>query len=130
MAQRRGARGVFDADSFRRIVLGHEGVVEGVHMGHPDFRLNGRIFATLAPGSTRGMVKVSAEQQAQLVADHPEVFAPESGAWGRQGCTRVIFTDADEEVVGGAVTLAWREAAAAGPTRGRRKPPRRRAGNS
>ena len=127
---KRGSRGPFDADSFRRIVLGHDGVVESAHMGHPDFRLNGRIFATLAPGSTRGMVKVSPDQQARLVTDHPEVFAPESGAWGRQGCTRVIFTDADEEVVGEAVTLAWREAAAAGPTRGRRKPARRRTRDS
>lgn len=122
----RSGRAPFDAGTFRRIVLGHAGVIEASHMGHPDFRLHGRIFATIAPGGTRGMVNVTPEQQASLVADDPETFAPENGAWGRQGCTRVTFAKADEEVVGAAVTMAWRRALAAGPTRPRPTRPRRR----
>jgi hypothetical protein len=120
MSSRR-ARPAFDADTFRRIVLGHAEAVEGSHMGHPDFRLHGRIFATIAPGGGRGMVKLAPEQQARLVAEHPETFTPENGAWGQQGCTRVAFAGADEETVGEAVTLAWQAAAAAGPTQPRRR---------
>jgi hypothetical protein len=94
------------AEEFRRIALGLNGATEASHMGHPDFRANGKIFATLQLGD-RGMVKLSPEQQAQFVARAPAAFAPESGAWGRQGCTRVILTHADPETVGEAMTLAW-----------------------
>ena len=73
---------------FRRIALGMEGAVEGAHMGHADFRAHGRIFATIQ-SPERGMVKLTPEQQAAFVAASPEAFVPESGAWGRQGCTRV-----------------------------------------
>ena len=76
-------------------------------MGHPDFRANNRIFATLHPDARRGMVKLTPEQQAEFVQRHPAMFAPENGAWGRQGCTRVLFEAADSETVGEAMTLAW-----------------------
>ena len=33
---------------FRRLALALEGAEEGSHMGNPDFRVGGRIFATLA----------------------------------------------------------------------------------
>jgi hypothetical protein len=105
------------ANTFRRIALGMDGAVEGAHMGHPDFRANGRIFATLQPGNTRGMVKLTREQQQQFIADHPSMFSPEAGAWGRQGCTRVQLEAADEETVGEAMTLAWRNAQAMKPPR-------------
>lgn len=110
------------ANMFRRIALGLAGAVEGAHMGHPDFRVNGRIFATLQT-SDRGMVSLTPEQQAQFVADHPAAFAPESGAWGRQGCTRVHLPHADFEVVGEAMTLAWQKVAASPAKRlgGRRR---------
>jgi hypothetical protein len=75
-------------------------------MGHPDFRVNGRIFATIHPDPAYGMVKLTPEQQQEFIRDHPAVFAPENGAWGRAGCTRVRFDAADGEMLGAALTLA------------------------
>jgi hypothetical protein len=111
------------APQFRRIVLGLDGVFEAAHMGHPDFRTaGGRIFATLRDNDTLGMVTLTPEQQAGFVQDHPAIFSPESGAWGRQGSTRVTLAAADVEVVGEAVTLAWQLAVQKGPTRGAKRP--------
>jgi len=109
--------------SFRRIALGMDGAIESAHMGHPDFRANGKIFATLQ-GNDRGMVKLTPDQQHKFIADYPEAFLPESGAWGRQGCTRVLLAAADDEAVGEAVTLAWRLAMAAKPAGPRARKPR------
>ena len=98
------------AAGFRRIVLGLEGAIESAHMGHPDFRVGGRIFASLQPARKTAMVKLTPEQQEQFIREHPASFEPESGAWGRQGYTRVILAKADAEAVGEAATLAWRNA--------------------
>jgi YjbR len=92
---------------FRRIALGLSDAVEGAHMGHPDFRVHNRIFATIHPDPRHGMVKLDPQQQQLFIRDYPDAFAPESGAWGRAGCTRVTFSAADEDVVGEAMTLAW-----------------------
>lgn len=96
------------AKNFRRIVLGLEGAVESAHMGHPDFRVNGRIFATLRNRDTLGMVVLLPDEQQRMLGAHPDVFAPESGAWGRAGCTRFQLEAIDEETLGEASTLAWR----------------------
>ena len=96
------------ATAFRRIALGLEGAIESAHMGHPDFRVNGRIFATLQTAD-RGMVKLTPDQQGQFINEYPGVFVAESGAWGRQGCTRVYLESADSESVGEALTLAWQQ---------------------
>jgi hypothetical protein len=104
------------AAAFRRIALGLSGAVEGSHMGHPDFRAKGKIFASLQ-SADRGMVKLTPEQQARVVAGCPDAFAPESGAWGRQGYTRVHLKHADAEHVGEAMTLAWQNVNVATPTR-------------
>ena len=96
------------AKDFRRIALGMQGAIENAHMGHPDFRANGKIFATLHGDDQFGMVKLTPAQQQTFVSEHPATFAPEAGAWGRQGCTRVRLQTADEESVGEAMTLAWR----------------------
>jgi len=98
-------------DTFRRIALGMTGAVEGAHMGHPDFRANGSIFATLSADGRRGMVWLTPAQQREFVAANRGMFEPASGAWGRQGCTMVALANADEEVVGEAMTLAWRNRA-------------------
>ena len=108
-------------DDFRRIVLGMTGVIESAHMGHPDFRVNGRIFATLHADREWGMVKLTPEQQGPFVRDFPGVFVPESGAWGRQGCTAVRLARVDEETLGEALTLAWRNAVARQPARRRER---------
>jgi len=84
-----------------------EGAVEGSHMAHPDFRVNGRIFATIYPDHERGMVQLTPDEQRAFVRDHPAVFEPASGAWGRGGSTTVILDAADVEIVGEAMTLAW-----------------------
>jgi len=108
---RRGNRQELGPQLFRRIALGMKGATEGAHMGHPDFRANGRIFATLHADGLWGMVKLTPEQQQEFVRANPEHFVPENGAWGRQGCTRVRLKSLDEESLGEAMTLAWRSVA-------------------
>jgi hypothetical protein len=99
------------ATGFRRLALGLPGATEGAHMGHPDFRANGRIFASLHASLDRGMVKLTPEQQAEFVHRDSAAFTPENGAWGLQGCTRVQLDASDEETLGEALTLAWRNTA-------------------
>jgi YjbR len=91
---------------FRRIALGLKDTIESAHMGHPDFRVGGRIFATLHADLEWGMVKLTPDQQQEFVQNHPEAFKPENGAWGRQGCTAVRLDAIDEETLGEALTLA------------------------
>jgi hypothetical protein len=100
-----------NASGFRRIALGMKDATEGAHMGHPDFRVHGRIFATLHPDNSRGMVKLSPEQQQDFIARDDRAFAPENGAWGRQGCTAVRLDAVDAETLGEAMTLAWQNIA-------------------
>ena len=118
------------ANDFRRIALGMEGAVEGAHMGHPDFRVNNRIFATLHHDPAFAMVALTPDQQEQFTSAHPDAFAPEAGAWGRAGSTRVRLAAVHEETLGEAVTLAWQNAVNKGPspTRKRSAKPVRRSG--
>ena len=95
------------ADEFRRLALQLDGTVERAHMTHPDFRAHGRIFATLHTNDTMGMVKVTPSEQRELIREHPAVFEPSSGAWGRQGCTNVRLAAADARTVRAALILAW-----------------------
>jgi hypothetical protein len=113
------------ARDFRRIVLGLEGAVEGAHMGHPDFRVHDRIFATLRNRDTLGMVVLPPGEQRRMLGAHPDVFAPESGAWGRAGCTRFQLEAIDEETLGEAATLAWRNTATKATTATKTAAPRR-----
>jgi hypothetical protein len=103
-----------NADDFRRIALAMEGAIESAHMGHPDFRANGRIFATLHHDHQTGMVKLTPDQQQTFLRDHPRAFAPEAGAWGRAGSTRVRLASLDEDTLGEAITLAWQNTARKG----------------
>jgi hypothetical protein len=100
------------ANDFRHIALGMKGTIEGEHMDHPDFRAHGRIFATLHADHTTGMVKLTPEDQQRFVREHPAAFAPENGAWGRAGCTRVQLSRVDHDTLGEALTLAWQASAA------------------
>jgi hypothetical protein len=100
------------AQDFRRIALSFPGVVEAGHMGHPDFRVNNRIFATLGyPGPGWAMVKLTPVQQEWLVRAEPEVFTPVPGAWGRSGCTNVRLRAAGKKAVREALITAWRNRA-------------------
>lgn len=112
---------------FRRLALGLEGTVEQAHHGHPDFRVGGRIFASLGyPDKHWGMVVLMPEQQRRFVAEHPGAFVPAAGAWGAQGSTTVRLAGIDEETLGEALTLARRYAVEKGPTRSAAKTTKRR----
>jgi hypothetical protein len=93
---------------FRRLALALEGAEESSHMGAPDFRVGGRIFATLASQAEGyGNLALSLEQQAAFVAEAPEVFVPIRGGWGRMGMTHIVLANADEDVLAGALRAAW-----------------------
>ncbi len=99
------------ANQFRTLVLSFPDAEERAHHGHPDFRVGGRIFATLGyPDQTRGMVQLTSEQQAELIHDHPLVFSPAAGAWGRNGSTNVHLPKATPAVLKTAVEAAYKNA--------------------
>lgn len=110
------------AADFRRIALSLPGAEEGAHFGHTDFRVKGRIFATL--GLERegyGVLLLSPEEQAGVVEDAPDVFSPVPGGWGRSGSTRVLLDAVAPDVLEASLRAAWRRKAEAKP-RARRKP--------
>ncbi len=96
-------------NDFRRIALSLEGAEEGSHMGSPDFRVDGRIFATLAAQDQGyGNLMLSPEQQALFVEELPEIFRAIPGGWGRMGSTHVVLSKVDKDVLSGALETAWR----------------------
>jgi hypothetical protein len=102
------------ADSFRRIALELPEAVEGAHMGHADFRVGNKVFATLGyPDADWGMVALTPDQQAVMVEAEPGVFQPVKGGWGLKGATNVRLAAADETTLRGALTTAWRNKAPA-----------------
>lgn len=137
------------ADDFRELALSMDGAVEGAHMKHPDFRANGRIFATLKADGESGVVKLSPAEQREFIGRHPApgarasgrraaaplragererggaqahespVFGPAAGAWGRQGWTTVLLAAATKSAVRGAVILAYQAVVAQPPPKGR-----------
>ena len=105
------------ANDFRRMALGLRDAVEGGHMGHADFRVQNRIFASLNAEQTIGNVKLTPDEQQRFIAIDATVFVPASGAWGLRGWTAVHFVAADPEVVGEALTSAWQLMQAQGPSK-------------
>jgi hypothetical protein len=94
---------------FRRFALALPQTEQRRHMNHPDFRVAGKIFATLGyPDKGRGMVKLTPTQQEEFVAAYPVAFQPVNGAWGRQGCTSVLFAKAAKRTLKEAILAAWR----------------------
>lgn len=100
------------ANEFRKLALSVPGAVEASHMNHPDFRIGGKIFATLGPGEIWGMVKLTPEQQQLFMKREPSVFEPCSGAWGERGATTVHLESAEKAVVQEALETAWRNVSA------------------
>jgi len=97
------------ASDFRRIALSLDGAEEGSHMGAADFRVDGRIFATLAAEKKGyGNLMLTPEQQAAFVEEAPEVFLPVPGGWGKGGATHVRLAAANEDLLLGALRTAWR----------------------
>ena len=94
---------------FRRIALSLEDTEESSHMGNPDFRVGGRIFATLAAAKKGyGNLMLTPEVQQMFVADLPEVFIPIAGGWGRNGATHVVLAAVTEDVLEGALRTAYK----------------------
>jgi hypothetical protein len=97
-----------NAADFRRIALSFEGAEESSHMGAADFRVRGRIFATLASQKQGyGNLMLTLEQQADFVGELPQVFLPIPGGWGRMGITHIRLAKATEDVLTGALRTAW-----------------------
>jgi hypothetical protein len=95
-------------DDFRKIALSLPEAIESDHMGHPDFRVGGKIFATLMPEDGWGMVKLTPDEQDAFVHAAPDVFSPVPGGWGRQGATRVRLEAATKAIARDGLTAAWR----------------------
>src|ERR671923_90814 len=96
------------ADEFRRMALSLPEAVEGAHMGHADFRVGGKIFATLGyPTAGFGVVMLTPQDQDLIVRDHPAAFAPVPGKWGASGSTKVVLRDASASAVEFALEAAW-----------------------
>jgi YjbR protein len=94
---------------FRRHALALPGAVESSHMGHPDFRRNDRIFATLsAQVKGCGVLKLTLDQQQSFISELPAVFEPVHGGWGRMGMTFIHLAEADDAILQGALTTAYR----------------------
>jgi hypothetical protein len=106
-------------DDFREIALSMQGAVESAHMNHPDFRANGRIFATLHADDIWGTVMLAPEEQQEFLTLKPKMFKPSAGAWGRQGCTNVRLEAADARTLRQAMTLAWERIMAKPPVKRR-----------
>jgi hypothetical protein len=92
---------------FRRLALNLPDAIESSHMNHPDFRVAGKIFATLGPQEAWGMVKLTPQQQAVFIKHHPKTFEPINGAWGRRGATKVLLKTATKAAVAPALVAAW-----------------------
>lgn len=98
-----------NAADFRRLALSLEGAKEGSHFGAADFRVGGRIFATLAAEKQGyGNLMLTPEQQGTFVAEAPEIFVPIPGGWGRNGATHVVLAKANKDVLLGALRTAWK----------------------
>ena len=99
-------------EDFRRIALSLAGAEERSHVGHPDFRVRNKVFATLGyPDADWAMVALMPEQQEDFIALAPGAFRPANGAWGRQGSTLVRLDAVDADVLENALTAAWRRRA-------------------
>lgn len=99
------------ADQFRKLALSFPKVEESSHMNHPDFRVGGKIFATLDPEGKWGMVKLTLEQQAEYCEELTEYLEPFPGGWGRMGMTKVYLRPAKKDGVTRVMAQAWRNRA-------------------
>jgi hypothetical protein len=100
------------ANDFRKLALSFPEAIESAHMHHPDFRVGGKIFATLGyRGKDSAVVKLMPEQQKEFVRGQAKVFQPVKGAWGRRGYTMIHLPAAKSDIVRDALTTAWRNTA-------------------
>jgi hypothetical protein len=98
--------------TFRRLALSLPEATEGSHFGNADFRVGNKIFATLSLAKEGyGVLLLSTEQQAGMIADAPEIFSPVPGGWGKKGSTRVLLAKVPADILAAALKLAWRRKA-------------------
>ena len=99
-------------NDFRQLALRLPEVIESAHMCHPDFRVGGRIFATLGyPDEDSAVVKLTRNAQREFVRSNAGVFKPVKGAWGRKGGTNIYLPAAKVKIVRKALTAAWHSTA-------------------
>jgi hypothetical protein len=99
-------------NEFRELALSFPEAIESAHMHHPDFRVGGRIFATVGyPDENSAMVKLSPDDQKEFVRTRPGIFTPVKGAWGRQGATNINLPAVTIKIAREALTAAWRNTA-------------------
>ena len=100
------------AADFRKLALAMPEAEEGSHFGNADFRVGGRIFATLSlEKEGYGVLLLTQEEQAGMVDDEPEIFSPVPGGWGKRGSTRVRLAKVNADILEGALRMAWRKKA-------------------
>lgn len=120
-----------NAKDFRRIALSFEGAEESSHMGQPDFRVGGRVFATLASEKQGyGNLMLTLEQQQAFVEELPEMFLPIAGGWGRMGMTHIRLAAANEDVLTGALHTAWKLRVEKNAKTGKKNPAATKQGNA
>ena len=111
------------AAQFREIALSFPEAVEASHMGHPDFRVGGKIFATIGyQNEGRGVLLLSPEEQQEIISQHPEMFEPVPGGWGRCGSTQVLLAHVTQSVLEAAMRKAWQRKAPKRLSKPRRMP--------
>jgi hypothetical protein len=98
-------------DEFRSLALALPEAIEQGHMGHPDFRVAGKIFAGLDQAGVRASLKLRPDQQDMLMSAEPAMFAPCAGAWGMRGWTWLTLAEADADTARSALAMAWRNTA-------------------
>jgi hypothetical protein len=118
-------------NDFRRIALSLEGAEEGSHAGAADFRVGGRIFATLASEKQGyGNLLLTPEQQTAFVEEAPGIFLPIPGGWGRNGFTHMVLSAANEDLLLGALRTAWKLRIEKNQKTARKPAPRKKAKSS
>jgi hypothetical protein len=118
-----GANEEMTAAKFREMALSFPEAVEAAHMGHPDFRVAGRIFATLGyQNEGRGVLLLSPEEQQEMINQHPKMFEPVPGGWGRRGSTQVLLAHVTQPVLEAAMRKAWQRKAPKRLSKPRRVP--------
>ena len=118
-----GANEEMTAAQFQEMALSFPEAVEAAHMGHPDFRVAGRIFATLGyQNEGRGVLLLSPEEQQEMISQHPKMFEPVPGGWGRRGSTQVVLARITRPVLETAMGKAWQRKAPKRLSKPRRVP--------
>jgi hypothetical protein len=116
-----------NGEDFRKSALGNPGATEGSHFGNADFRVGGRIFATLSlEREGYGVLLLSPEQQSGMVADAPEIFSPVPGGWGKNGSTRISLQAVTADILDCALRTAWQRRSEMNATPAKKKAPAKR----